>query len=183
MEIPGGNNIRAVARIILVLLFPIAVAVAALVDQVVAWAGRLGRAGTVVAALAAVGLVAAEQWLSPTDGDREAIWKTVRYSRSAVEARQDELKELIRSHPSPTMVYVFPSLGREDADTAIVQIVAMRSAQDLGIPCVNGYSGYVPIGWKFFSTRGELMKWLEQFHLPAERLRGLVLIGNESETR
>jgi hypothetical protein len=76
------------------------------------------------------------------------------------------------------MVYVFLSLAaRDDTDTAILHIVAMRASQDLGIPCVNGYTGYVPIGWDEFGNRVELMKWLSQFHLPDETLRGLVLIG------
>jgi hypothetical protein len=177
MSMPGGDKIRAVGRVVLVMLFPIAVSIAVIVDSIVCWAGRFGRVWPVATAIVMAGLVISEQLLSPTDGAQASRWKTVRYSRSAVVARQDELKEMIRRHPSPTLVYVFRSLARDDSDTAILEIVAMRASQDLGIPCVNGYSGYVPIGWGYFRNRGELLKWLEQFHLQAETLRGLVLIG------
>ena len=60
-----------------------------------------------------------------------------------------------------------------------MQVEVMRAAQDLGVPCVNGYSGYLPYGWDYFPDHPSLMKWLTgHHHLSPEQLRGLVLIGD-----
>ncbi len=174
---PGGDAIRALGRIVLVLLFPIAVVIAAGTDRVVGWAGRFGRMGTAVAAVATIAFVAADQWLSTTDGDRTPAWNGERSLRNQVVARQDQFKDQILQHSSPTLLYVFPNGRQTWGELVILQLDAMRASQDVGIPCVNGFSGYLPGDWSFFDNRNELMKWLESHHVPAERTTGLVLIN------
>jgi hypothetical protein len=177
LELPGGSSIRAIGRIVLVLLFPIAIAIAAGVDVVVCWARRFGRTAAAVAGALAVAFVAADQLLSPTDGTRALTWENGRLSRDLVVARQNQIRDAINRHPDPTLVYVFPSVGEGPDGWVTVQIDAMRAAQDLGIPCVNGYSGYRPPAWDAFPDYRSLMVWLQSHQTPQSRLAGLVLVG------
>jgi hypothetical protein len=178
-KLPGGAGVRAVGRIVLVLLFPAGLAVAATADALVRAAGRLGRVPAAAVAVAVLAAVATDQWLTPTDGPRSADWDPLRYSKAQAVARQARLVEAIRSHPNPRLVYVFPSAVADGpfANVAL-QIEAMRAAQDAGVQCVNGYSGYFAIGWSEFRGYRELLTWLtETNHLPPDVLAGLVVIG------
>jgi hypothetical protein len=183
VELPGGCTVRAIGRIVLVLLFPMAIAISACVDAFVGWAARFGRTATFLAGVVAVAIVAADNWLCPTNGVRASVWTGERVSLEQVLARQDRIKEAIERHPKPTLIYAFPSKAVEPYELAKEQIDVMRAAQDVGISCVNGYSGYVPSGWQIFTNKHELMTWLETQHAPAEKLPGLVVIENpQSDT-
>jgi hypothetical protein len=61
---------------------------------------------------------------------------------------------------------------------AAMQIEVMRACQDLGVPCVNGWSGYLPPKWDLFGSYRDILNWLTVRHAtPPDRLAGLVLIG------
>jgi len=153
--IPAGAAIRVVARVVLLLLIPGAVALASFLQQ----RRRL------VVALLVVGLCALEQ--------ARQIWG---FSKSR--HRQD-VAEVVR-HVTPGHQAFFyaplPSQG-----THLVswkpQIDAMWAQLDVGIPTLNGYSGKVPPEWlPLFDVNREvrenldegLASWLQRNHLPED---------------
>jgi hypothetical protein len=77
------------------------------------------------------------------------------------------------------LVYVFPSAaGAGPLDRVILQLEAMRAAQDFGLPAVNGYSGYFAPGWFEFRGYRDLFAWLTEKHqTPPDVLAGLVVVG------
>ena len=177
-SVPGIGKIRAVGRVVLVLLFPLGLATAEWLTRVLSrhqtWWKVFG--GILVAVLAA------EQTLLPTE-ERHA-WAEAggRVSLSRQQRWQDQLKAILASHPHPQMVYVFPSelppAPVLDHQHYKLQLLAMRATQDLGLPCINGYSGYLPSGWYVFTTYRDLFDWLIAVHrLRPYQLRGLVLVG------
>jgi hypothetical protein len=178
VELPGGTSIRVIGRVVLVLLFPMAVVLALGVDVLVEWIRRFGNRPALLAGGVAVTLVAAEQWLISTSDDR--VWVEGRVSREHVVARQNRIKDAIDHHQHPTLLFVFPSVGEGPSGFVYVQLEAMRAAQDRGILCVNGYSGYRVPGWDFFSDYRKLMVWLQSNHTPPDVLAGLVLVPEDA---
>lgn len=178
-RLPGAGGIRAMGRVVLVLLFPAAVAVAWGADGLVRLAGRRGRATRVVAALLALAAVVADQWLTSPAGPHAGDWEWARYPVERAVERQQRLIDAIRRHPSPALVYVFPSAARPDPHGPLeLQVEALRAAQELGLPCANGWSGYLPSTWDYFAGYRGILGWLtEKNRTPPERLAGLVLVG------
>ncbi len=177
-RLPGAGGIRAVGRVVLVLLFPAGVVLGAGADAVARAAVRIGRIGPPGAGLLALAAVAADQWLIPTAGPHAHTWAPLRYSKAIATARQARIVEAIRQHPGPTLLYAFPSYGEGSQGGALgAQFEAMRASQDAGIPCVNGWSGYLPGGWGFFPGYRALFAWLAATGVPPERIAGLVVVG------
>jgi hypothetical protein len=163
---------------VLVLLFPAGIVVAALGNWVVRQAGNFGRLSGGLAALLLLGGVVADQWLTSTSGAREKDWQILRYSKDSALARQASLTEAIRRHPRPKMVYVLPSRSDHPNEAIRLQLESMRACQDLGLPCINGYNGYLPGLWDEFTSYRALMKWLTVSNsVPADQLAGLVVVG------
>jgi hypothetical protein len=177
LSLPGGGAMRAVGRIVLVLLFPLAVIVAMGVDEVVRRAARHGRIWSSATGLLVVGLVTADQWLLTADVSRTPDWVFDRYPLGLVLCMQGAIEDAIGRHPRPTLLYAFPHGDRLETPNMVLQLEAMRASQDMGIPCVNGYSGYFPSGWKLFRTRDQVMSWLEDNRAPADRGSGIVYYG------
>jgi hypothetical protein len=176
--LPGANSIRAVSRIVLVLLLPMGLVLGACCEALAEVAGRAGRVCALLVGLGAVIAVAADHQLQPTDGPKGHTWGPQRYSKEVAVRRQAVILGAIRSNPSPTLLYVFPSFGLGGpGGTLGVQCEAIRAAQDAGIPCVNGWSGYLMGGWDFFSGYRSLETWFTLSHVPAEALGGLVVVG------
>ena len=68
--------------------------------------------------------------------------------------------------------------GCEPLATVNLQLEAMRASQNLGLPCVNGYSGYFAREWDEFRDYRALLAWLtEKHHVPPEVVAGLVVVG------
>ncbi|HET6573089.1 MAG TPA: hypothetical protein VFG68_05775 [Fimbriiglobus sp.] len=160
LHLPGVPGMRVIGRVVLVLLFPLAVLVAAMAEE-------LRRFGS-VAALAVLGLLAADQLLV----SRGENWASFRCPKAEAVARREQLAEVIRRHPDPRLVYVFPDPDGNTMASLIRQLDAMRAAQQLGLPTVNGWSGYWPPGWEMFADYGGLFRWLDE-----DRRTGLVVIG------
>lgn len=176
--VPGTGGIRVVGRIVLVLLFPAAIIIAGGVDRMVSLAWRLGTLPAAITATLALALVAADQWLTSPAGARAKGWEAMRYSLTVALARQERLAAAMRAGPIPKMVYVFPSLADGPLGPMGLQLEAMRASQDLGIPCVNGWSGYLPAGWRFYNDYRSLMHWLSERSEGSEKQwDGLVLVG------
>ncbi|MCI0705336.1 MAG: hypothetical protein L0241_30115, partial [Planctomycetia bacterium] len=178
-ELPGVSGIRATGRIVLVLLFPASVVLAGCADVAAGGASRLGRFGPLVVALFAISAVSSDHWLTATDGSRRAEWDPMRYSKLTALTRQSAITRAIRQHPRPTVVYVFPSVGVECPGGPVgIPFEVMRASQDLGMFCVNGWSGYLPESWAFFANYRDLLAWFALRNLPVEQLEGLVVLGD-----
>ncbi len=177
-HLPGVGGVRVIGRVVLVLLFPAAIAIAAGADLAVGLARRAGWLPAVFVALLALAGVAADQWLSRPDGPRAKGWQPMHFPLEVALTRQARLAEAIRKHPDPKLVHVFSTLGDGPLGAMGLQLEAMRASQDLGIPCVNGWSGYLPGGWDFYEDYRTLMNWLtERNTTPPEKLAGLVVVG------
>ncbi|MBN9121345.1 MAG: hypothetical protein J0I06_19705 [Planctomycetes bacterium] len=178
-RLPGVRGIRAVGRIVLVALFPMGLVLGACAEAAVAAAGRAGRTGAACAAVLVTGAVVADHWLVSTTGPRADAWAGNRISKDVVVRRQAAIVEAVRRHPAPRLLYVFPPLRPADLfDVYLVQCAAMRASQDAGIPCVNGWSGYLPDGWYVFPRYGPLFWWLKTTGVGPDELAGLVIVGD-----
>ena len=176
LSLPGSSTIRVVGRIVLVLLFPLGLASAELFTWVLSRSHRLAPIGSILLLL----VLAAEHAVLPTTWKQR--WEGQRVSLSQLERWQGQLEQTIRQHPQPRLVYVFPSelppAPEQIHQYFRLQVVVMRASQNVGIPCVNGYSGYNPVDWDIFANYRELFHWLTKArHVPAGQLQGLVLIG------
>jgi hypothetical protein len=173
LGLPGVAKVRAVGRVAVVLLAPLAVTVGAAVTL----AGRF-RHGWVVGA-GVVLLTIADQWTVPADAP---VWPGLRYPMAEARERREALAEAIRRDPGPPAKAVYVFSGRDDRDHPLVplgvQLDAMWAARDAGVPTINGWTGYPPPDWFPFHTPAELCHWLRlRDRLTDEFLAGLVLLG------
>jgi hypothetical protein len=178
LALPGTAGIRVPGRVVLVLLFPAGIALAHLVDSSVRAARSAGIVPGFLTALLAVTLVMADQRLVPADDHHKDEWHYYRNRLDVTLARQSRLAEAINRRPSATFVFVFPSAADGPGGTMGLQAEVIRATQDLGLPCVNGWTGHFPKEWEFFTTYRELMKWLTVVNgVPPEQLAGMVVVG------
>jgi len=127
-RIPGLNSIRAVTRIILVVMWPLSLFIAWAMDGFIQRYNRQHLWMQATAILIA-GLLVAES----------VFYTHATYVKADAQARLDDLRQLIPATvPANPILFVAenqpePSWGRA--------IDAMLLAQDLGWPTLNGYSG------------------------------------------
>lgn len=130
--LPGLSAVRAVTRIVLVMMMPIAILVAIgsqhLLNQVNVFANskKIARYIIILALLGAE-VVAYRPYKTPI-----ATWA----------AQQAVLKEKLPSQlPSNAILYV---TGKSTVPAFVTELDGMILAQDLGYPTLNGYSGNTP---------------------------------------
>jgi hypothetical protein len=178
-ELPGAGGIRAVSRVVLVLLFPAGIAVGACAEAGVGGFAACGRPAQGLAAALILSLIASDHWLAPTTGSGAEGWSHAHYPVETALTHQQQIAEAIRRRPGAACVHVFPTAT--DSKSVAVQLEAMRASQDLGVPCVNGWTGHFPRGWDdrtFFPGYRSLMTWLVEVNgLKLEDLAGLVVVG------
>jgi hypothetical protein len=146
--VPGAAALRAVSRIGMAIVLPIALGVALLIDQLTGGephAQRLPRAEERWAAvtkslLAAIILVAVflEQGQQlPSYGKLAARARTTRVANAVGPQCAAFLSTIIGGKEDPWRYHVD----------------AMWASMQLGTPTINGYSGNQPPGWKFYDIR------------------------------
>lgn len=166
-DLPGGGSIRVLARVVLVLLFPAGLALGFLLEELARERWTVG--------LLLVGLVVADQAVILPGGLRGEVWQSQRLPVAGVNDATDRLVELVRrERPDAQLLYVFPlpTDGYELPAAGAPQLQVAWAALRLGIPTVNGYSGYYPHRWTLFRDYDELFEWL-----PPEQRAGLVVVG------
>jgi hypothetical protein len=187
-RLPGVTGIRVVGRVGLVLLLPMGIALAGLIERAVAVAARGGRAVAALAGSALLGLVAADQWLTPFPEVPAGGAPVLRYPKAEAWSRQERIAAAARERMAAAaardgagvapVLYVFPSAAEPGESLVELQLQAMRASQDLGIPCVNGWSGYLPPGWGYFADYRSLLHWLTVTNpVPPETLDRLLVVG------
>ncbi|MGH8732456.1 MAG: hypothetical protein ACREVB_02105, partial [Burkholderiales bacterium] len=134
--LPGVKAMRAVTRIILIMLVPLSVLVALGADAVWRRFGRSAR--TAVPALAVAALVVVEPLTGIMRGTPIAQWH----------ARLDAVKALLPPDLPKDAILLVRSNSRRYADLFPTEVDAMLLGQDLGYPVLNGYSGFYPPGYQ-----------------------------------
>ena len=158
--LPGIEGIRAVSRVILVMLMPIALLVAFGVDAI--WRRGWASPSAAAAALAAsIALVVTEPLSVRAGGTPIAVWHA-----RLVAARRLGPAEL----PSDAILMV-PTHVRELDQVTWVEIDGMLLGQELGRPVLNGYSGFFPPGFR-----------LQPCDAPRERIIGYYLLNDKRVT-
>jgi hypothetical protein len=137
---PGVSSLRAVSRIILVLLFPAAVLVAVAVDGLIALVRKtsflLSNAVTVVIWILLISVVCVESM----------YYQPYHYPRSAWLERQERLASLLPADLSQNAV-LYLTHAKTDPWNAVSEIDAMIYSQDRKLKTLNGYSGNEPPGF------------------------------------
>jgi len=174
---PGFSAVRSVARIIFVMMLPLAVLLGMLIDDLTAvgpWRTPRG-----LAALALSALLVAECSLVGHDGSPPAAWRA---RLAAFEARLPG-----KLPPRAILAVATPSLGPgTDWSWILPMVDADLAAATLGVHTMNGYSGNYPPTWKTMTSCGDIADniragrhFLAEHGLPPPRITPdrLVLIG------
>jgi hypothetical protein len=131
--LPGFNSIRAVTRIMLVLMWPIALFISVEVDALLRISVKPFIFTTIVLLL--LGLMAAES----------IFYNHTTFSKADAESRIQTLREQIPTNlPKDPVLYVWNS-GKVPG--YVTELDAMLLSQDLSWPVLNGYSGNSPTGY------------------------------------
>ena len=128
--VPGINSFRAVSRIILVMMWPVAVLCAAVLAQLLKSEHRYFR----ILALGFVLSICIDL----------SFFTLLHYSKDASQNRIRVLKEEYNSTGIANPI-IFVSQNDKD-QWQISEIDGMLLAQDLKVPTLNGYSGFFPYG-------------------------------------
>jgi len=142
--VPGAGALRAVARLQLMALFPLALGLA----YCAAWL-ETRRLGLLLAGLALMFCV--EQLTISPRYDKQQARAVVRSISAAIDKRC-------------AAFYLRSSTARP---AYAVQLDAMLAGLERGVPTLNGYSGNTPPGWDLsepqLTTRAQLEQWLARF--------------------
>lgn len=131
LYLPGVSSIRAVSRVVLLMLFPLGILVAACFDWVMHHIKSSSFKWLLIGSM--VVLIATESVFYEPYKTPISVWA----------GRQTLLKSLMPKTFSPdTILYVTNTLPERIYDLA--EVDAMQFAQDLKLPTLNGYSGNVP---------------------------------------
>jgi hypothetical protein len=164
VRIPGLDAIRAVSRIILVILLPVSI----LVAMGVSW--LRGRFTSVVGGglvtVTVIGLVSAET----------VFYRPQHFARNLWEARQSELGRVIGQPPSEgSVIYV---AQRKEEPFYMTEIDAMIYAQDHKLKTLNGYSGSTPPGYVYpepcVSVADRLAGYFQFRQVPIEEQKKMI---------
>jgi hypothetical protein len=133
--LPGISQLRAVSRIVLVMLVPISILVAIGIEHWVSIyrnAPQLRKGGVFVLLTL---LVSAESFSFRSVNTEMSLWNE----------RQTLLKEKLPENlPDTAILYV----SKEESEPFyLAELDAVVLAQDLGLKTLNGYSGSFPPGW------------------------------------
>jgi hypothetical protein len=138
LKVPGLSSIRAVSRVVLVMMLPLAILVAVTFDALASrWRAVGGRFALVpwvffVTAILALTL-------------ESVMYQPYNSSMASWVARRAEVEKLLPSDIRPdTILYV---TKKADEHFAYTEIDAMIVAQDRGLATLNGYSGNAPPGY------------------------------------
>ncbi|MDP3895520.1 MAG: hypothetical protein Q8Q62_02470, partial [Mesorhizobium sp.] len=143
-HLPGFNAVRAVSRVILVMLLPISIVAATGVEAL----GNVLRVRSAASSLAFGAALAA--LLVPELALQPAAFSPI----SEMQARLDRLMpHLPQPLPADAILSVAAVPGADHG--AAIEVDAMMLAQRLGIPTINGYSGNAPPGVSIVTPCGD----------------------------
>jgi len=154
-KLPGFSAVRSVSRIIVIMMFPTALATGA-------WIESLAADGRRMAAKAA-GFVLIWLLLLEASMILHARIPVGQWEGRLSLLRDAAKQELHGADPAGKVLVVLQS--EDDAlkwDAFEREIDAMLIAQEFGIPALNGYSGNLPTGWKRMCTTDDILANLDE---------------------
>jgi hypothetical protein len=154
--LPGMGSIRSVTRIILVMMWPVAVTIAFAVDGLLAAAGRWtsalharrlpGKLNLNPVLLVIPPLLLGGLLLLAMLADSASFDNYSKYSKRHSQERLSELRALLpASIPQNPILFVGTQIDKQEEEMA--EMDGMLLAQELGWPTLNGFSGNVPPGY------------------------------------
>ncbi len=172
-SIPGVGAIRAVTRVILVLLFLFSIPVAFFWDKTAkAVRGKFGKAGIFLAPLLILPVVA-DQGISPFFSAFSGEWNSY-CKRNSVDRAEAVRRKLLSRSGEPGVFVYMPGVGDCEPFWQ-VHLDAMFASQDSGVPTVNGYSGFFPDYYDLsmnFRDFWALDRWMAYSNRKWERISG-----------
>ncbi len=149
-KLPGMNSIRAVGRIFLVIMWPLSLFIAWVVDGILRQQIPRNR-WRLAAAYLITGLLVAES----------VFYTHYRYDKTEANARLESLRQQIPAQlPADPILSV--AMDRTEPFFAR-EIDAMLLAQQLGWPTLNGYSGNSPPGYASADSCKRLPQQIKQY--------------------
>lgn len=176
-DLPGIGGIRAIGRVILVLLFPLGIALGVAVDRViVATSPKWKGAVTTVLLLG----IAVDQSTLPISDE---LWNGMHFTITEARTRREAATAQVRAHPEASAFYIYVNAADSvhPMEYVSVSIDAMWAATETGVPTVNGY-GYPPPGWMRFKTWAQLVEWLEKNGANTEFLSRFIVLGMPTQS-
>lgn len=181
--LPGGDAIRAVTRYMLVMIFPVAFIMGALLSSFLEQFQSLfpfrKSVGSMIffylAAIASIVFVVGDQVSDFPSYSKQATLDRV----GLMKAQMIDSMKINGVVSSQVVVWV----NQNNSQFFQRQIDAMLAAQELGIPTINGYSGNVPKGYPgdlFYLSKGKcngLKQWMS-FHKQDFSGKTLLVIGD-----
>jgi hypothetical protein len=147
---PGMDSLRAVTRIMLVVMWPLALFIAWVVDGLLLRLSEQQR-WMQAAAYLVVGLLVVES----------IFYNHATYVKADAQARLDALAQQIsNTFPSNPILYVAEN---PQDPTYATEIDAMLLSQQLGWPTLNGYSGNFPPGYMPPSSCKQLPELIKNY--------------------
>lgn len=140
LQLPGVSAIRSVGRVILVLLFPVAILVAVAVQSWQIWLfSKLGQGKSVLmkALVCIVPMVAvlSESIFSRHNTTPLSVWQE----------RMQKMQILLPTPLNPDAIIFVPRQGAQS--DWLGELDGMLIAQEMRLPTINGYSGSLPPGY------------------------------------
>ena len=149
-RVPGMNSVRAVTRIILVVMWPLSLFTAWAVDGFIQRFNQQHR-WMQAAAYLVTGLLVAES----------VFYTHSTYAKADAQARLDDLRQQIPETVPANPVLFVAENQREPSWARAID--AMLLAQDLGWPTLNGYSGNSPPGYTSVESCNQLPRRIKNY--------------------
>ncbi len=129
MGLPGERNIRAVGRVILVLLFPMGMLLASMVDNIITLSTKKRPINRYITTCILIVVLILDTWLIQTT--HRLQWDYARFPIDPTTRFQSQLIQIINTHSNPQIVYVFsPENPPKELEFPRLQVIVMRAAQD-----------------------------------------------------
>lgn len=141
--LPGVTAIRAVSRIVLVLLLPFSLLAAFFISYLTTRASSNRLITAVIIILAFILFI-------------ENLKKPYSYPKKLAQSRIAEIKKQLPEKPEKNSVLIYLNQYAKTHQFPIIELDAMLAAQDLGIKTLNGYSGQIPQGYQWMEGTGNI---------------------------
>jgi hypothetical protein len=167
-NIPGFDSVRTPGRFVLILLFPIGLVAASGFDALVTSRHKLFQLSAVIL------LVFMVREYSKID--------LMRISKSELNAPTEQMVERVNERinlANRNQFDAFFVLDDAEHNRFMLDLDAMAASQELEIPTLNGYTGFIPFGYENVTTCKDLDKMFDEILKiePEANLSRVAIIG------
>jgi hypothetical protein len=179
--LPGLGAIRAVTRIILMMLFPLSVVLGVVLTKLSVSRGTLMRSSvTFIISGIILFAIVLDQNVKPSS--------YMTYSKAESQNRSKTVERLVRRGGSQSKIFAYMPDRSSDPPYEI-HLDAMLAAQNLSMASVNGYSAILPANYDFYSNYDQCDSFFKWKTLSAQKygpyyenedlLKDCVIVGRE----